>query len=168
MPTPELVHETDAVRVGERQHGPHEPGGPREDRAGRRGHDRPLEGQDVRKVREVLSLAPEREVERQRDRLSFDQSLPREGLIALSRRPGQEAVEVDLPVLEGVDQLVREGLPLLIGREPVGEHHHLADRVVVGRGLLEDEIGQEAAEIEVQRNETPGNQRAPLRIEASG
>jgi hypothetical protein len=70
-----------------------------------------------------------------------------------------------VPVLKRVNQLMGEGLPLLVWWKPVGQHHDLVDGIVVGRGLLQDQVGQEAAEIEVRRDEPPGNERAPLGVQ---
>jgi hypothetical protein len=62
----------------------------------------------------------------ERHRLALDDGLASERLVALARRGGEEAVEVDLAVLEEVHQLMGERLPLLVAQEPVRQDHHLA------------------------------------------
>ena len=60
------------------------------------------------------------------DRLALDERLA--GKSPSSLCPGaarQEALEVDEPILERVDQLVGERVAAQLGCEPVGEHHPL-------------------------------------------
>ena len=89
-------------------------------------------------------------IERQRDGLALDQRLAGDALVAPAGRGARGSDRDRLAVLEHVHQLVGEGVALLSsGVEPVGEDHPLRDGIVVGGGLLGEEVGEEPGEVEV-------------------
>ena len=139
---PELVREGEAVGVGEEQEVLDEPRGAVEDGSDGLRRDQLLDSGEVR-----------------------DQRFARQELIALAAGRADEAVEGDLAILEGVDQLVHERGLLLLRGEPVGEHHDLAHRVVVSRRLLLHEVEEEGAQVEVGRGEPPGDHRFLLGLD---
>src|SRR5262249_26975411 len=124
------------------------------------------EVRDTRQGREVPSLTVEIEVVGQRDRLAFHQRLTGHALVAPSGGGREESLEIHAAVLEDVDELVRERVPSELGRQPVRENHPCGRRIVVGRRLLSQEVGQEAREVEVGGYEAPGRESALLRVES--
>ena len=105
---------------------------------------------------------------REGDGLAFDERAAGERSRRFARGGAQEPAEVDEPVLEDVDELVGQGVAPHLGRQPVREDHPLRAGIVVRGGLLRVEVGQEDGQIEVGGNETPGDEGAPLGVDARG
>ena len=78
---------------------------------------------------------------------------------------GDEGVDGQLAVLEGVHQLVHEGGALLLPGQPVAHHHDLAERIVVGGDLLLEQIEKETLEIVVRGQHPPRDHALALRLE---
>ena len=114
---------------------------------------------------DVGGLGLEHEIEGQGHRLALDEGLAREEPIAVTGFGGDEGVDGQLAVLQGVHQLVHEGGALLLPGQPVAHHHDLAERIVVGGDLLLEQIEKETLEIVVRGQHSPRDHALALRLE---
>jgi hypothetical protein len=162
---PELVDEAEPFHVGKEEEISHELRRLVDDGTARTGGDQALGHREIGQAADVGGLGLEHEIEGQGHRLALDEGLAREEAIAVTGFGGDEGVDGQLAVLQGVHQLVHEGGALLLPGQPVAHHHDLAEWIVVGGDLLLEQIEKETLEIVVRGQHPPRDHALALRLE---